>query len=56
MVQRRCLGIVQSVDLLNDAIHAHFEQIQIGYQFFVAVVYNVILTFKRHNFTDQLVS
>ena len=39
-----------------DATHAHFEQIQTGHLFFVVVVYNIILTFKRHNFTDQLVS
>ena len=39
-----------------DATHAQFEQIQTGHLFFVVVVYNIILTFKRHNFTDQLVS
>ena len=39
-----------------DATHAHIEQIETGLLFFVVVVYNIILTFKRHNFTDQLVS
>ena len=39
------LGILQSVDLLN--------MMQTGHLFFVVVVYNI---FKRHNFTDQLVS
>ena len=38
------------------ATHAHFEQIQTGHLLVVRVVYNIILTFKRHNFTDQLVS
>ena len=52
--KRHRLGIVQTVDL--DATHAHFEQIQTGHLSFVVVVYNIILTFKRHNFTDQLVS
>ena len=39
-----------------DATHAYIEQIQTGHLFLVVVVYNIILTFKRHNFTDQLVS
>ena len=49
------LGILQSVDLLNmmQLMHINFEQIQTGHLFFVVVAYNI---FKRHNFTDQLVS
>ena len=49
------LGILQSVDLLNmmQFMHINFEQIQTGHLFFVVVVQNI---FKRHNFTDQLVS
>ena len=39
-----------------DATQAHFEEIQTGHLFFVVVVYNIISTFKRHNFTYQLVS
>ena len=39
-----------------DATHAHFEQIQTGHLFFVVVVYNIFLTFKRHNFTASLLN
>ena len=39
-----------------DATHAHFEEIQTGHLFFVVVVYNIFLTFKRHNFTASLLN
>ena len=39
-----------------DATHAHFEQIQTGHLFVVVVVYNIFLTFKRHNFTASLLN
>ena len=49
--KRHRLGIVQSVDLLNMTQLMHMRHL-----FFVVVIYNIILTFKRHNFIDQLVS
>ena len=47
--KRRCLGIVQSVDILlkYDTTHAQFEQVQTGHLFSVVVVYNTLYYLKK---------